>query len=245
MSVRQLSKRVPKEVADAQSEQMRANRIYYWFDETDMRQGKALIIGPPETPYAHCPLLFSFLLPDDYPFNPPAVKILTSDHRTRFHPNLYVEGKVCLSILGTWSGPKWSAVMNISTVLSSIQSLLEANPITNEPGWEKYTLAHPNAKNYADFVRARLVAHSIRDLLRWRSGKLPSAWAEFEEILAEKGEEWLQALLAIAQKEGAGGEVAYGSLPYGMSGRTEWATVLAQAKAAGVVPAAAAAAPAS
>jgi ubiquitin-protein ligase len=136
---------------------MRASGIYYWADEADIRTGKALIVGPEGTPYAHCPLLFSFRLPDDYPFNPPNVQILTTDHTTRFHPNLYVEGKVCLSILGTWNGPKWSAVMSISTVLSSIQSLLEANPIVNEPGYEKLSSGEPRAKAYAEFVQARLM----------------------------------------------------------------------------------------
>ena len=42
---------------------------------------------------------------DRYPFEPPKVLILTVDGRTRINPNLYANGKVCLSILGTWSGP--------------------------------------------------------------------------------------------------------------------------------------------
>ena len=51
---------------------------------------------------------------------------------------MYIKGKVCLSILGTWSGPSWTSSQNLSTVLLSIQSLLNENPIINEPGWEKY-----------------------------------------------------------------------------------------------------------
>lgn len=36
------------------------------------------------------------------------VKFLTTGGGcVRFNPNLYVCGKVCLSLLGTWSGPAW------------------------------------------------------------------------------------------------------------------------------------------
>jgi hypothetical protein len=43
----------------------------------------------------------------------------------RFNPNLYNCGKVCLSLLGTWSGEKWDpAVSNINQVLQSICYLI-------------------------------------------------------------------------------------------------------------------------
>ena len=54
-------------------------------------------------------------------------------------PNLYTRhhktghGKVCLSILGTWSGPSWTSIMDISTVLITIQSLLDNKPLLHEP----------------------------------------------------------------------------------------------------------------
>ena len=65
-------------------------------------------------------------------------KLITLDpfSKVRLNPNLYTNGKVCLSILNTWSGPKWSSCQNLSSVLLSIQSLLNENPIHNEPGWE-------------------------------------------------------------------------------------------------------------
>jgi ubiquitin-protein ligase len=237
MSVPKLSKRIPKEVSDAQADSMRSSGIYYWADEADMRRGKALIIGPEGTPYAHCPLLFSFTLPDDYPFNPPAVQIMTSDAATRFHPNLYVQGKVCLSILGTWSGPKWSAVMSISTVLSSIQSLLEPNPIVNEPGYEKLTLGDPRALAYAEYVRARLVELSVADLLRWKAGATPPAWREFQEELDRIGDGLLaklkETVSAGAVAAAVAGEQMYASTFYGMSGKTRWCELLKRMEGAG------------
>ncbi|CAJ1350905.1 unnamed protein product, partial [Effrenium voratum] len=43
---------------------------------------------------------------------------------------------VCLSILGTWHGPRWTASSSIRTVLLSIQSLLCEDPLRCEPGME-------------------------------------------------------------------------------------------------------------
>jgi ubiquitin-protein ligase len=226
---RPLSKRIPKEIADAQSEAMRGVGIYYWANEADTRLGRAMILGPKDTPYADCPLVFNFKLPDDYPFTSPAVKFVTSDGRTRFHPNLYVEGKVCLSILGTWTGPSWSAAMSISTVLSSIQSLLEANPITNEPSYEKYALSNPVAQNYAHVVEYHLTALCVRDLLRWKAGRMPPQWKEFEDVLAERGDALLLSLKEKIAKRAADPPVTtQDRIPYAMSGVTLWPQLLAE-----------------
>jgi hypothetical protein len=79
--------------------------------------------------------------------------------------------------------------MTLSTVLSSIQSLLEKNPIVNEPGWEKYTLNDKRAKDYADLIQFRLIVISFRNLQRWKKGDMPNDWKEFEDVLEERGEE--------------------------------------------------------
>ena len=68
---------------------------------------------------------------------PPPILTYKSQNKVRIHPNIYVNGKVCLSILGTWSGPSWTHTMDITTVLLTIQSLLDNNPLANEPGYEK------------------------------------------------------------------------------------------------------------
>lgn len=56
----------------------------------------------------------------------------------RFNPNLYQDGKVCLSLLGTWAGPSWNpSTSTILQVLVSIQSLIFVpDPYFNEPGYE-------------------------------------------------------------------------------------------------------------
>lgn len=189
-------------------------------------KAKAMIIGPEETPYAFCPLVFDIVYPPDYPFSSPTVKIITTDGHTRFHPNLYVNGKVCLSILGTWKGPKWAPAMTISTVLSSIQSLLDNNPIVNEPGWENLTLADHKAKNYADFVHSRLTSMTIRNLSRWKDGNIPAEWAEFADVLSERGDELIAKLGGIIRAAAAADDIFYDGLVYSMSGKTDWKSLL-------------------
>ena len=112
------------------------NGIFIEFDEENILKAKALIIGPKNTIYDNAYLFFTIEFPKNYPFSPP---ILTykSQNNIRIHPNIYVNGKVCLSILGTWSGPSWTSVMDITNILITIQSLLDDNPLCNEPGYEK------------------------------------------------------------------------------------------------------------
>ncbi|KAJ3089868.1 hypothetical protein HK100_007628, partial [Physocladia obscura] len=105
------------------------------YDDTNLTHMHALITGPVLSD-------FVFEFPTDYPSNPPKVTALTTGsiyNRTRFNPNIYANGKVCLSILGTWrgeAGEQWSAAHGILSILISIQSLMSDNPYLNEPGFE-------------------------------------------------------------------------------------------------------------
>ena len=225
-----IPKRLMKEIAVAQGADMRALGIYYTHDDVDWRKGYAMIVGAEGTPYAHCPLMFMFTLPADYPISNPKVVFLTSDGKTRFHPNLYVEGKVCLSILGTWSGPSWIASMTISTVLTSILSLLEENPIVNEPGWEKYTLEDPKAKEYAEWVEFNLLKLTVHQYRIFLTGLNPN-WAKFQSVFdsALWKEKWLQ-IGTILSKRAVTGDKTYVGIPYGMSGTTKWQHLLNEFK---------------
>ncbi|KAL8971198.1 MAG: hypothetical protein Q9183_001165 [Haloplaca sp. 2 TL-2023] len=108
--------------------------------EADVRNVKALIVGPSETPYEFGFFHFDLKFPKGYPETAPAVTGMTTNKgRTRFNPNIYSNGKVCLSILGTWrgeSGEQWSSAQGLESILISIQSLMSSNPYENEPGFE-------------------------------------------------------------------------------------------------------------
>ncbi|KAL4786235.1 ubiquitin-conjugating enzyme/RWD-like protein [Aspergillus varians] len=115
------------------------------YDESDIRNVRAIILGPPETPYQFGLFEFAIKFGKEYPARPPSVKAVTTNSGAcRFSPNLYAGGKVCLSILGTWSGEpgeQWSSAQGLESVLISIQSLMSSNPYENEPGYE-----HCNSK---------------------------------------------------------------------------------------------------
>jgi len=66
---------------------------------------KAIITGAQDTPYSSGCFLFDIHFGSNYPQGPPSVNLETTGNRAvRFNPNLYHEGKVCLSLLGTWRG---------------------------------------------------------------------------------------------------------------------------------------------
>ena len=131
-------KRIMKDINDLNKNNLNSHGIYYNIYNDDIYKIKVLMIGPSNTPYEYGYYFFSLEMPNDYPFSPPKVLYCTQNGKTRFNPNLYTNGKVCLSIINTWSGPKWSSCNSISTVLLSIQALVFIeNPLHNEPGYEK------------------------------------------------------------------------------------------------------------
>jgi len=93
----------------------------------------------PDTPYCGGCFEFDAFIPIDYPNVPPKCNLITTGYGTvRFNPNLYNCGKVCLSLLGTWSGEKWNPeVSSMSQVINSILFLIFVeHPFFNEPGFQ-------------------------------------------------------------------------------------------------------------
>jgi ubiquitin-protein ligase len=169
--------------------------IYLLKDEGRADVLKVLISGPAdvlkpeqaETPYALGLFEFHIFVPQDYPNVSPLVNLQTTgDGLVRFNPNLYSDGKVCLSLLGTWHGEGWVAPSDsnsgstILQVLLSIQSIIMVpQPYFNEPGYEgdKGTPAgDQRSREYNDNIRAATLRHAVRDMLR----RPP---AGFEEIV--------------------------------------------------------------
>ena len=94
----QLSKRIWKDIKVFNNSNLNENGIYCDFDDRDIHNVKVLIIGPEDTPYEYGYYLFRLRFPFNYPLEPPKVTFMTQGHNIRFNPNLYTNGKVCLSI---------------------------------------------------------------------------------------------------------------------------------------------------
>ncbi|XP_077252277.1 putative ubiquitin-conjugating enzyme E2 24 isoform X2 [Tasmannia lanceolata] len=100
---------------------------------------RAAIVGAPGTPYHDGLFFFDIFLPPDYPNEPPLVHYISGG--LRLNPNLYESGRVCLSLLRTWTGtgtelwnPERSTILQ---VLLSLQALvLNEKPYFNEAGYD-------------------------------------------------------------------------------------------------------------
>ncbi|XP_015089373.1 probable ubiquitin-conjugating enzyme E2 25 [Solanum pennellii] len=109
-------------------------RVY----ESRMDLLRAVIMGADGTPYHDGLYFFDVFFPSNYPNVPPLVHY--HSFGLRINPNLYNYGKVCLSLLNTWTGQgkeKWiPRASTMLQVLVSIQGLiLNAKPYFNEPGY--------------------------------------------------------------------------------------------------------------
>lgn len=105
--------------------------------DDNLFEWKVFIEGPAETDYSGGIFALSMKFPQDYPMNPPTVVFL-SDF---WHPNVYPDGRVCISILhppvvdemsGELPGERWLPTQTVATVLLSIISLL-SSPNTSSP----------------------------------------------------------------------------------------------------------------
>ena len=112
------------------------NMVHIDLNEENIEEFKFMIIGPKNTPYYNGFYIFKLTFSDKYPFTPPEVIFLSTNGKIRFHPNMYENGKVCLSILNTWTGPKWTSLQNPISIIINIQSLFVEHPYLLEPGHE-------------------------------------------------------------------------------------------------------------
>jgi len=155
-------RRIVSDIKEIRKNPLTAHGIYYEHDETDILKGRALIIGPADTPYADGFYLFTFQFPSNYPHAPPKVEFCTSDGITRFNPNLYRTGKVCLSILNTWKGEQWSGCQTISSVLLALCTVLNDEPLLNEPG---ITKTHRDYDAYNEIIKYKNIEVAILGML--------------------------------------------------------------------------------
>eukprot|EP00884_Botryococcus_braunii_P022261 jgi/Botrbrau1/8719/Bobra.0311s0029.1 len=100
-------------------------------DESNVFEWVVTIMGPPDTYYEggffHARLTF----PPDYPQSPPTCRF-TSE---MWHPNVYHDGRVCISILHSpgddphgyeKASERWSPIHTVETIMISIISMLSS-----------------------------------------------------------------------------------------------------------------------
>ncbi|CAM4649603.1 unnamed protein product [Lepidochelys olivacea] len=171
----------------------------------------ALIKGPTRTPYEDGLFLFDIQLPNIYPAVPPLFRYL-SQCSGRLNPNLYDNGKVCVSLLGTWIGKgteRWTSKSSLLQVLISIQGLILVNePYYNEAGFDSdrgLQEGYENSRCYNEMALIRVVQsmmqmlrkpvevfeHEIREHFRcngWRLVYRIESWLETSELVERSHE---------------------------------------------------------
>jgi ubiquitin-protein ligase len=162
--------------------------IFICIDDNNPMIIRALITGPPDTPYDSGCFIFDIYIPPTYPKDPPNFWFLNHGGYG-FNPNLYADGKVCLSILGTYIGPAadksemWNEkTSTLLQVLISIQSqILIENPWFNEPSREK-SIGTESGKlenrSYNEKIQLYTMTSTIKYLI-----KNPKMYPQFEDII--------------------------------------------------------------
>lgn len=104
------------------TEQLKDEDIFNW--------NIALIVINPDSLYYGGYFKAKMTFPDKYPYQPPTFQF----NNPLFHPNIYADGKLCISILhtpghdemsGESAGERWSPAQRVESVLISIISLLD------------------------------------------------------------------------------------------------------------------------
>lgn len=100
-------------------------------DQSDFFEWEVMIIGPPATPYEGGFFRARMSFPKNYPLSPPKLQF-TSE---MWHPNVYNDGTVCISILhepghDVWGyedpSERWSPVHSVESILISVISMLSS-----------------------------------------------------------------------------------------------------------------------
>ncbi|XP_029005399.1 ubiquitin-conjugating enzyme E2 R2-like isoform X2 [Betta splendens] len=138
-------------------------------DESDMYNWEVAIFGPPNTHYEGGYFKARIKFPVDYPYSPPAFRFLTK----MWHPNIYENGDVCISILhppvddpqsGELPSERWNPTQNVRTILLSVISLLN-EPNTSSPAnvdasvmYRKWRDSKGKDREYIEIIRKQVLA---------------------------------------------------------------------------------------
>jgi len=133
-------------------------------DDSNLYEWEILIIGPPDTLYEGGIFKARLTFPPEFPLLPPKMRFITP----MWHPNIYLDGLVCISILHAPgddqygyedAGERWMPVQSIESILLSVISLLSS---------EKPNLDSPANVDAAKEVRTDFPAYKkkVRRLVR-------------------------------------------------------------------------------
>lgn len=196
ISMKSLYSRIFLEVMDLAELSQEENFRIAWCP-TGPFQLLRLLLTSGNDPYYGGMFEFHVFFPSDYPSVPPCVQFMTTASGTvRFNPNLYTCGKVCLSLLGTWSGEQWNPSLNnmVHVVLALSVMIFTDQPVQNEPAYSSVSYFDPSStpqqwssellmvRKYKFYLRFMTLQHAILSPLSDTSSLFYHAvWDLFEK----------------------------------------------------------------
>ena len=223
-------KRLQKDIIEIIKNPLTEHGIYYTHDDSNMLKGYAVIFGPSDTIYRYGAYMFEFKFPTNYPVSPPKLTYLTNDGNTRFHPNLYRNGKVCLSVLNTWRGEGWTSCQTIRSILLILVTLFHNKPLLNEPGIKE---SHRSFIPYNKIITYRNVEHSIINTLTVSSKKNSPIYLSwffpfYKKYITEHKDEIIKYIEHLKDNEEHNGN--FSTSIYGLSCKTNYVKMLSDFK---------------
>ncbi|ULU09687.1 hypothetical protein L3Y34_014226 [Caenorhabditis briggsae] len=125
------------------------------------------IYGPPMTLYQGGYFKATIRFPSNYPYQPPSMKFTTKV----WHPNVYENGDLCISILhapvddpqsGELACERWNPTQSVRTILLSVISLLN-EPNTSSPANVDASVMYRKWKEEQDPEYAKIVKKQVED----------------------------------------------------------------------------------
>ena len=123
---------------------------------TNLFEWDVLIPGPPDTVWSGAAYAATLAFPAEYPRLPPTLRF----DPVLFHPNVYLSGLICMSLLNPEPPTDWHASTSVRTILLGAQQVL-ADPCTDSPAQaDAYMLYRHDRAAYN--VRVREQAHAAQ-----------------------------------------------------------------------------------
>ncbi|KAK6349643.1 hypothetical protein TWF696_005925 [Orbilia brochopaga] len=118
----------------------------------------AIIVLNPTSVYNGGYFKAELKFPSNYPYSPPEFRFL----RPLWHPNIYPDGKLCISILhppgedemsGELASERWSPAQRVESVLISILSLLDDAEVSSAANVDAGVMLRKDPEEYKKRVR--------------------------------------------------------------------------------------------
>jgi len=188
----QASARLAKELKDLMKNPVGGFKVEL-VDESNLFEWNVYIAGPPDTDYEGGIFKAQMSFPEDYPISPPKLKFCSEF----WHPNVYPDGRVCISILHTpdplnpeeKAEETWRPIQTVESILVSTTSMLSDPNFSSPANVDASVELRKNPEAYRKKVR-KLVEKSLKELPKGFEMPKPKKFVpekqdSFDDLLAD------------------------------------------------------------